>query len=675
MVHLQPLRPRGQAGRRDQSREGDGSDDSGSTGSRDPRTEEWTAATAAGNFRFVTPQRSTWPLRELCRKRLVNEMIGSVCSSIGSAVGYWVLVLDTTTFSLVKSVCSRLAPGMAVEQIHYNRTAPLPGFRAVYFVEPTFENIKRIAEDVSDDGPGYESVYVFFTRRADEARLKELTPTPILQKVAELNLSFLPYDDRCFHLSDQRQAFRELLEARPPPLEQLLDVAAKLSTLPLSLGVRPKIVFSRRSVGSLNGRTVTGAGVCERLARELQARFEELETQNPPWKEPPSDHHPRPTSCTMLIVDRTIDWMPLLLHDIHYEAMMGDVLGEDVDLNVGKFRYEQKDVESGEVSKTDVFLSANMDSIWSACRHAPYWRARERILDELQAVQAQILAIRAELGAPHVGGGGGLGSQSSSALARLNKVQLVPELTERRGKSDMHSFFCVQCVQAVSHRKLDDVAPFEQDLATGVSADGLSNGPSGGVRGLPLWHFVCPRRAVFGEMRLYLKDPELPDQVKLRLFLLFIASDAGLSAPEPIVQELASLLPTEEDKRLALSSRWRNAQRWEHSREMARRRQHVKDHIADLKLRMANQTRSHHAQRLRRWQPRMKDLVERLFTNTLLRDGDDEFVELQVCPSPATQFLKTVACSAMSASSAAAGAGGVTGTAATAAGGGGGGGG
>lgn len=35
-----------------------------------------------------------------------------------------------------------------------------------------------------------------------------------------------------------------------------------------------------------------------------------------------------PETCSLLIVDRSVDWLPLLLHDMGYEALMFDLLGK-----------------------------------------------------------------------------------------------------------------------------------------------------------------------------------------------------------------------------------------------------------------------------------------------------------------------------------------------------------
>jgi sec1 family domain-containing protein 1 len=83
-------------------------------------------------------------------------------------VGVTLHVQVVYTFLRVKT---RLTLLLFARQLHSNRP-PLPDVPAIYFVSPTVENIKRVAEDL--DKALYESVHLSFVEPLPRMMLEEL---------------------------------------------------------------------------------------------------------------------------------------------------------------------------------------------------------------------------------------------------------------------------------------------------------------------------------------------------------------------------------------------------------------------------------------------------------------------------------------------------------------------
>eukprot|EP00435_Cladocopium_sp_Y103_P001400 s2541_g1.t1 len=276
-------------------------------------------------------------LRMLTRRRLLDGMVKHVLCGSGtgtSMIGergsresvskesrrrsYLVLITDKWTLQLLERVCQMhdlLSEGIALVECLDSRREALP-LDALYFLAPTMENMDRLVEELSTK-PKYRSSHVFFSHRLEDLMLQRVAESyeavARISSFAELNVSMLCYDDRSFQLQDQGDALKQLLGIAPQGSEEGMDlrqIGSCLATFFASMGQEP-LVFCAGNRG------------CERLAREVCQRLEEMETHGgAAWRDTASSE-----TCSLLIVDRSFDWAPVLVHDMGYEVDFNRIEG------------------------------------------------------------------------------------------------------------------------------------------------------------------------------------------------------------------------------------------------------------------------------------------------------------------------------------------------------------
>ncbi|CAE8686731.1 unnamed protein product, partial [Polarella glacialis] len=247
-------------------------------------------------------------------------------------------------------------------------------------------------------------------------------------------------------------------------------------------------------------------------------------------------------SCSLLIVDRSIDWMPLLVHDMHYEALLHDLLeGQGADLSEGRFSFTDRTATRADrattaaattaatipttaattratratratTDRTDradgstkhAVLGEEKDALWDQYRHMAMYAVNDLVVNEVRVWSQKDEEMRAR-------GDGRRASTAQMVSSTLSALHALPEHKERFRKLQVHSQICELCFQVIKSQKLVDLAAFEQDLATGVTSTGSR----------------LDRRAVDKELLQYLQDPELSQSLKLRLLLLYEATEAA----------------------------------------------------------------------------------------------------------------------------------------------------
>ncbi|CAJ1352023.1 unnamed protein product, partial [Effrenium voratum] len=173
-----------------------------------------------------------------------------------------VLIADKWTLQLLERVCQMhdlLLEGIALVEAIDSPREGLP-LDALYFLSPTRENMERLVEELSARAK-YRSSHVFFSHRLEDVLLQQVAQSPEavgrLSSFAELNVSTLCYDERSFHLQDQGDALKMLLNRSDCDMR---EAGSCLATFFASLGQEP-VVYAATS---------SGMGPCEHLAREVR---------------------------------------------------------------------------------------------------------------------------------------------------------------------------------------------------------------------------------------------------------------------------------------------------------------------------------------------------------------------------------------------------------------------
>ncbi|KAG5524150.1 hypothetical protein RHGRI_030971 [Rhododendron griersonianum] len=103
--------------------------------------------------------------RQLTRDRLLYEMLRSTKS--GDSKSTWkVLVMDRVTVKIMSYACKMAditEEGVSLVEDIYRRRQPLPTMDAIYFMQPTKENVIMFLSDMTGRAPLYKKAFVFFS--------------------------------------------------------------------------------------------------------------------------------------------------------------------------------------------------------------------------------------------------------------------------------------------------------------------------------------------------------------------------------------------------------------------------------------------------------------------------------------------------------------------------------
>jgi len=188
-----------------------------------------------------------------------------------------------------------------VELIEKKRQ-PLPELDAIYFISP--ESIESLVDDFKNERkPQYRDIHIFFSGPLDQSSMDMIVKCsnllPRIKTMVEFNLNFLAYEQRVFHL-DSPYTLPKLF---PNCNTELLhEVADKLLSLCVTLGDHPNIRFQANSLQ-----------LTEQLSTILNGKLSKF-TQLTRKKN------------TLIVLDRSLDPAPLLVHDYNYQAIAYDVI-------------------------------------------------------------------------------------------------------------------------------------------------------------------------------------------------------------------------------------------------------------------------------------------------------------------------------------------------------------
>jgi len=541
----------------------------------------------------VPQGQSAHPLRALCKQRLLEGTVRRISShAVTQASGnrridaetgkqpFLVLIADAPTLQTMQGVCQihhLFEEGVRLIECIESARQALPKLEAVYFISPSDDNIQYLIKDLTEKGPKYKGFHIFFSHRLSDTQLQHFAQCPDavvrVKSFAELNLSFRVYDDRTFHFDDHK-SLAMILSQVPPESKFLEECACRLSTLFISMASSPRILFAGSQ--QADGQQNVG-GVCERLAHELQARL--CEVQDKSSRETPI----LKDLCTLLIVDRSFDWVPLLLHDLHYEACAHDLLASSSqELADGKLACTD---QSGGAQKLSM-IGQEADALWESYRHLPLWEVMDDVDRKVKEWARKNEDIRARDEAA-----------DSSTVARnahstLAALEALPQHQQNFKKLQVHVDICSQCNQVADSSNIVDVCALEQRLATGIDETGTRLRPA----------------STEEQLLAFLRDPAIDGQLKTRMLLLYFTTESGMKCEKTKRAHLAMHLPRA-DQQLVLSPKWAATQQATVREQSAHRKSQAKGKAGNAK--------KNDSSWLRRWVPRVQELIPALATGSL----------------------------------------------------------
>eukprot|EP00397_Hematodinium_sp_SG-2012_P008325 GEMP01008382.1.p1 GENE.GEMP01008382.1~~GEMP01008382.1.p1 ORF type:complete len:610 (+),score=118.78 GEMP01008382.1:120-1949(+) len=364
-------------------------------------------------------------------------------------------------------------------QLHADRHT-VPDVAAVYFVEPTVENITRIIEDVRNNT--YNLLYVNFASSISAAMLESFAKgvasvingaSPIAQ-VVDRYVNFISLGPTVCSLNFEDSYYiLNAAQEETAVMHFVEQCAVGIVSVVTTLGVLPVIRAAPGVAAEMVARKV------EEKLRELLQSGTALAQQLNTGQIKGSDGS-RPV---LIILDRDMDLLCMLTHTWTYQAMIHDVL--HMKLNAVKVVNENNETVNYDLDASDAFFSTN--------RYEPFPEVGTAVHAEIENYTKK----RQGMNQPD--------DEGFSAIGRA--LNSLPQMTEKKRSIDMHTNLAMALLKEIKARGLDKFYQLENQWSSGASATNsaiselreLLNGEQGTLKD--------KTRAL---MALYLSKPDTP---------------------------------------------------------------------------------------------------------------------------------------------------------------------
>jgi hypothetical protein len=432
-----------------------------------------------------------------------------------------VLILDRYAMRVVSAamrLSDLLNEGVAlVERLELPRER-FPKMHAVYILRPVADSLAYLRKHSWND---YAALHVYFTMSAasllnpmqqvakpltvdpatlgaSDSPLRKLAsrlPADLQQRLvatAELDLDLLALDERYFSLDRPFGAVHRLY--RPDQGSMMAEMRSQveqLVTLCCVMGARPIIRYAADAplakwmaqqlqevlLQHPRARNLPFSGD---ISQAVSVRSQRMHVRRSSWNTEYAEANDRPSPWTLLLADRSYDPLAPILHEFTYQAMVMDVLAEDIDRSHAggaRIRHLYFDNNGREQTREMVIDDLENDALFRTIRFhhmadaiPALTSAFQQFLDTNPAARLQMNKARDETGMESGADG--------SPTERLDLKQLgaairaLPQYREQLRAFSLHTYLAGRCMRAFRERHLELVASLEQDLACGRDLDG-----------------------------------------------------------------------------------------------------------------------------------------------------------------------------------------------------------
>lgn len=396
--------------------------------------------------------------RQITRDRLLYEMLRS--TKTGDSKSTWkVLIMDKVTIKIMSYACKMAditEQGVSLVEDIYKRRQPLPSMHAIYFMQPTKENVGMFLSDMAGKSPLYKKAFVFFSSPIPQELVSYIRrDTSVVSRIgalSEMNLEYFAIDSQGF-ITDNGSALEELFgddaSSSRRADERLNVMATRIATVFASMREFPFVRY--RAAKSLDTDMMTtfrdlvptklAAGIWNCLVK-YKSKIKDF---------------PQTETCELLILDRSVDQIAPIIHEWTYDAMCHDLLN----MEGNKYVHEVPSKAGKLPEKKDVLLEDH-DPVWLELRHAHIADASERLHAKMTSFVSKNKAAQM-----HQGSRNG-GEMSTRDLQKM--VQALPQYSEQIDKLSLHVDIAAKINKLIMELDLKDLGKLEQDLVFGDAA-------------------------------------------------------------------------------------------------------------------------------------------------------------------------------------------------------------
>ncbi|KAI3687468.1 hypothetical protein L1987_81165 [Smallanthus sonchifolius] len=442
--------------------------------------------------------------KEIGHDRLLYEMIRS--SKRPDKSRWKVLIMDKVTVRVMSHSCKMAElteEGVSLVEDINKRRQPLPNLDAVYYIQPTKQNVAMLLSDMAGKSPLYKDAYVYFSSTVTKELVADIkqepTIKPRLRAMKEMNLEYFAIDSQCF-ITEHGKALEELYgdeEVSRNGDECLTAMANRIATVFASMLEFPFVRY--RAAKSLDPTTMTT--LCDLVPTKLAAAV-----WNCLMKYKTLANFPQIETCDLLILDRSIDQIAPIIHEWTYDAMCHDLL----EMDGNKYVHEVPS-KTGGFEKKEVLLEEH-DPVWSELRHSHIADASERLHDKMTNFVSKNKAAQMNQGSRDGG------QVTTRDLQKM--VQALPQYNEQMDRLSLHVGIAGKINSIIRETGLRDLGQLEQDLVFGDAGT----------------------KDVINFLR---EQTDVTDESKVRLLMIYAATHPEKFESEELTKlmELANLSP------------------------------------------------------------------------------------------------------------------------------------
>ncbi|KAK6461917.1 vesicle trafficking protein Sly1 [Scheffersomyces coipomensis] len=367
-----------------------------------------------------------------------------------------VLILDSKSRAVLSSVLrvnDLLRCGITVHSLINSKRTELPDVPAIYFIEPTIDNIVQVIEDIDNDK--YESFYINFISSINRELLEDFAKKVSLsgksikiKQVFDQYLDFIVTEPNLFSLDI------------PHTFTQFNKVDTSEDTIQhISHQIADGLLSTIITLNNVPVIRAQQGGPAEFVARQLDAKLRDYLSNSKNLITQSIQQRP-----VLILLDRNIDLASMFSHSWIYQCMVSDVF--KLQRNTIKiYKYNpnnnNKNNQDNQSPTSKNYDVDPKDFFWNKYAQLPFPDVVESADVELNAYKSDAKDITSKTGITSLSD---IDLNAANDTANIQQaVEKLPELTARKATLDMHMDILAALINELQAKNLDKFFEIEQN--------------------------------------------------------------------------------------------------------------------------------------------------------------------------------------------------------------------